>query len=139
MEGETTLADGREALVEILSQSDRSMENKIISSLTHTSPGLAEELKSKLCEFEDLNKIDNASLQQVLRLTDIRDLVLALKGADARLAERIYNCMSPEVANAIKEDVAMLGNVSWEEIKMAQQSIRNILRGLVTLGKISFR
>jgi len=139
VEGEPGIPDGREALVEILNQSDHSIENKIITGLTHKSPKLADEIKSKLCEFEDLNNIDDASLQQVLRLTDIRDLVLALKGADARLAERIYGCMSPEVANAIREDVNMLGNVSWDEIKAAQQQIRNILRGLVTLKKITFR
>jgi len=139
VEGEPGIQDGREALVEILNQSDHSIENKIITGFNHKSPKLADEIKSKLCEFEDLNNIDDASLQQVLRLTDIRDLVLALKGADSRLGERIYGCMSPEVANAIREDVNMLGNVSWDEIKAAQQQIRNILRGLVTLKKITFR
>lgn len=132
-------ADGKEALVEILSQSDRSTEEKIITGLTKKSPHLASDIKTKLCDFDDLNNIDDNSLQQVLRLTDIRDLVLALKGANRELAERIYNCMAPEVSKALRDDVDSLGSVPWEEIKAAQQQIRNILRGLVTLGKVKFR
>lgn len=132
-------ADGKEALVEILSQSDRSTEEKIITGLTKKSPHLVSDIKTKLCDFEDLNNIDDNSLQQVLRLTDIRDLVLALKGANRDLAERIYNCMTPEVSKALRDDVESLGSVPWEEIKAAQQQIRNILRGLVTLGKVKFR
>jgi flagellar motor switch protein FliG len=72
-------------------------------------------------------------------LTDIRDLVMALKGANRHLSERIYNCMEPEVSKALRDDVEALGTVPWEDIKNAQQQVRNILRGLVTLGKVKFK
>jgi flagellar motor switch protein FliG len=39
----------------------------------------------------------------------------------------------------LREDVESLGHVPFEEKKAAQQQIRNILRGLVTLGKIKFK
>jgi flagellar motor switch protein FliG len=132
-------SDGKEALVEILSQSDRSTEEKIITGLTKKSPHLASDIKNKLCDFEDLELIDESSLQAVLRLTDIRDLVMALKGANRHLSERIYNCMEPEVSKALRDDVEALGTVPWEDIKNAQQQVRNILRGLVTLGKVKFK
>ena len=132
-------SDGKEALVEILSQSDRSTEEKIITGLTKKSPHLASDIKNKLCDFEDLELIDETSLQAVLRLTDIRDLVMALKGASRNLSERIYNCMEPEVSKALRDDVEALGTVPWEDIKNAQQQVRNILRGLVTLGKVKFK
>jgi len=138
-EGFQPQADGKETLLEILNQADRNTEEKILSGLTQKSPHLARDIKTKLCDFEDLNSIDDSSLQQVLRLTDFRDLVLALKGANRELAERIYRFLSPEVAKALRDDVENLGQVPWDEIKAAQQQIRNILRGLVTLGKIKFR
>ena len=139
MEGEPMQAEGREVLVEILSQADRSLEDGIIKGLTQKKPHLASEIKDKLCDFEDLHTIDDQSLQQVLRLTDIRDLVLALKGANKELQDRIYNAFSPEMAKALREESESLGQVPWEEVKAAQQQIRNILRGLVTLGKVKFR
>lgn len=138
-EGAYSHADGKETLLEILNQADRNTEEKILTGLTQKSPHLASDIKTKLCDFEDLNNIDDSSLQQVLRLTDFRDLVLALKGANRELAERIYRFLSPEVARALRDDVESLGQVPWEEIKQAQQQIRNILRGLVTLGKIKFK
>ncbi len=139
MEGEPVQAEGREVLVEILSQADRSLEDGIIKGLTQKKPHLASEIKDKLCDFEDLHNIDDQSLQQVLRLTDIRDLVLALKGANKELQDRIYNAFSPEMAKALREESDSLGQVPWEEVKAAQQQIRNILRGLVTLGKVKYR
>lgn len=138
-EGSYSHADGKETLLEILNQADRNTEERVLTGLTQKSPHLASDIKTKLCDFEDLNNIDDSSLQQVLRLTDFRDLVLALKGANRELAERIYRFLSPEVARALREDVESLGQVPWEEIKQAQQQIRNILRGLVTLGKIKFK
>lgn len=138
-EGFQPQANGNEILLEILNQADRSTEERVLSGLTQKNPHLASDIKTKLCDFDDLNNIDDSSLQQVLRLTDFRDLVLALKGANRELAERVYRFLSPEVATALRNDVEALGQVPWDEIKQAQQQIRNILRGLVTLGKIKFR
>lgn len=139
VEGEYSHTDGKEVLLEILNQADRSTEDKIISGLTVKNPQLAGDLKTKLCDFEDLNNIDDASLAQVLRLTDVRDLCFALKGANKDLSERIYRSMPPEGARALRGDVESLPQPSWEEMKAAQQQIRNILRGLVALGKIKFK
>jgi len=138
-EGFQPQADGKETLLEILNQADRSTEERVLSGLTQKNPHLASDIKTKLCDFDDLNNIDDGSLQQVLRLTDFRDLVLALKGANRELAERVYRFLSPEVSTALRNDVEALGQVPWDEVKQAQQQIRNILRGLVTLGKIKFR
>ena len=138
-EGFQHQADGKETLLEILNQADRSTEERVLSGLTQKNPHLASDIKTKLCDFDDLNNIDDGSLQQVLRLTDFRDLVLALKGANRELAERVYRFLSPEVSTALRNDVEALGQVPWDEVKQAQQQIRNILRGLVTLGKIKFR
>jgi flagellar motor switch protein FliG len=138
IEGDYQQSEGREVLVDILSHADRSLEDGIMKGLTQKKPHLASDIKDKLCDFEDLNAIDDQSLQQVLRLTDIRDLVLALRGANKELMDRVYNAFSPEMAKALKEEGEALGQVPWEEVKGAQQQIRNILRGLVTLGKIRF-
>jgi flagellar motor switch protein FliG len=138
-EGFSPANDGRETLLEILNQADRSTEERVLSGLTQKSPHLASDIKTKLCDFEDLNNIDDNSLQQVLRLSDFRDLVTALKGANRELSERIYRFLPSEVCKSLRDDMESMGQVSWEEVKTAQQQIRNILRGLVTLGKIRFR
>ncbi|MHB2018835.1 MAG: FliG C-terminal domain-containing protein [Candidatus Xenobia bacterium] len=139
VEGDFQESDGKEALLNILNQADRGTEDKIISGLTVKNPQLAGDLKAKLCDFEDLISVDDGSLQQVVRLTDMRDLCIALKGANKELAERMYRCMAPEAARALRGDVERLESPSFEEIKAAKQQIRNILRGLVALGKVRFK
>lgn len=138
-EGFDSSLDGKDALFKILSNADRGTEESVIFGLTQTSPHLASDIKTKLCDFEDLATIDQGSLSQVLKLVDDRDLVLALKGANKELAERVYRVYGPDKANAIRADVAAVTQVSWDDIRAAQQQIRNILRGLVSLGKIRFR
>ncbi|HIB69600.1 MAG TPA: hypothetical protein EYO33_32115, partial [Phycisphaerales bacterium] len=89
-EGFDSNFDGKDRLFKILNKADRGTEESVIFGLTQTSPHLASDIKTKLCDFEDLNSIDQASLSQVLRLVDDKDLVLALKGANKELAERVY-------------------------------------------------
>jgi flagellar motor switch protein FliG len=138
-EGFDSSMDGKDALFKILSNADRGTEESVIFGLTQTSPHLASDIKTKLCDFEDLASIDQTSLAQVLKLVDDRDLVLALKGANKELAERVYRVYGPDKAASIRADVSAVTQVSWEDIRAAQQQIRNILRGLVSLGKIRFK
>lgn len=138
-EGFESSYDGKDRLFKILNKADRGTEESVIFGLTQTSPHLASDIKTKLCDFEDLNSIDQASLSQVLRLVDDKDLILALKGANKELAERVYRVYGPDKAATIRGDVESVAQVSWEDIRAAQQQIRNILRGLVSLGKIRFK
>lgn len=129
-------SDGREALVEILNRSDRSTEEKILSGLFRKSPRLAKDLKNQLCEFEDLVHLDRTSIRQLLKVTDMRDLVLALKGASPEIVEKVCEALPAERAKAIQSDVESLKVSNWEEIRTAQQQVRNNLRGLIVIGKI---
>ena len=131
--------DGKERLFKILNKADRGTEESVIFGLTQKSPHLASDIKTKLCDFEDLNSIDQGSLSQVLKLVDDRDLVFALKGANKELAERVYRVYGPDKAANLRREVDSVSQVSWEDIRAAQQQIRNILRGLVSLGKIRFK
>lgn len=136
LDGSDRRTDGKEVLVEILNRADRTTEQKILAGLTKRDPRLATQLKHQLCEFTDLTMLDDQAVQQVLRITDIRDLVLALKGATKEVSDKIYNCMTPEAAKALREDVENMERAEWNDIKAAQQQIRNSLRGLITIGKI---
>lgn len=136
LDGGEHKTDGKEVLVEILNRADRATEQKILAGLTKRDPRLATQLKHQLCEFNDLSALDEQAIQHVLRITDIRDLVLSLKGATKEIADKVYSCMTQDAARALKDDVENLEHAEWNDIKAAQQQIRNNLRGLITIGKI---
>ena len=58
-EGFDSNFDGKDRLFKILNKADRGTEESVIFGLTQTSPHLASDIKTKLCDFEDLNSIEN--------------------------------------------------------------------------------
>lgn len=139
MEGRTSVKEGKEALMEILNQTDRHTEQKIVSGIIKDAPSLAGDIGGKLYTYEDIENVDDDSLKQILRLADIKDVAMALKGSTLLLAEKIYKVLPIDTAKALRGDTISLNReASQDKIIAAKQQLRNILRGLVALGKIRF-
>jgi len=139
MEGRTSVKEGKDALMEILNQTDKHTEQKIVSGIIKDAPSLAGDIGGQLYRYEDIENVDDESLRQILRLADIKDVAMALKGSTLLLAEKIYKVLPIETAKALKGDTISLNReASQDKIIAAKQQLRNILRGLVALGKIRF-
>ena len=106
---EFTVVGGVQALVSILNRSDRTTERSILGALEERDPELAAQLKKLMFVFEDLLSLDDRSVQLVLRNVDSRDLALALKGASEELREKIFRNMSQRAAEALREDIQLMG------------------------------
>ena len=77
-----TLSYNPEATVqqaEILNHADRSLERNVLDNLATTDKELAEEVRAMLFVFEDLLKLDDRTIQIVLKDVDQKDLALALR------------------------------------------------------------
>nr|1QC7_A Chain A, PROTEIN (FLIG) [Thermotoga maritima]1QC7_B Chain B, PROTEIN (FLIG) [Thermotoga maritima] len=86
--------------------------------------------------FEDILKLDDRSIQLVLREVDTRDLALALKGASDELKEKIFKNMSKRAAALLKDELEYMGPVRLKDVEEAQQKIINIIRRLEEAGEI---
>lgn len=133
-----TAGEGKEMLVNILSQSDSNVEEKIMSGLSQKNPDLASELRGKLCEFEDIARLDDSSIKHLLKMINDKDLVLALKGAPEYIVNKILNCLPPQQATVIRREINEIDVIGAEEIRAAKLSIRNIMRTQVSMAKIKF-
>ena len=91
---EYSAAGGVKSLAEILNHTDRSTERNVLDSLTETDEELAAEVRRLLFVFEDIVKLDDRSIQLVLREADQKDLALALRGVNDDVKERILSNMS---------------------------------------------
>ena len=121
---------GKEFLVRILNNVDRSTERAILDYLDTADPELAAEVRKLMFTFDDLVLLDDRSMQRVLRDVDGKDLALAVKGANTELQKQIYRNMSSRAAEMLKEEVEALGPVRLRNIEEAQQRIANIVRRL---------
>jgi flagellar motor switch protein FliG len=136
VEREYSAAGGTKTLAEILNHSDRTIERAVLENLASTDEELAEEVRGMLFVFEDIAKLEERAIQQVLREADQKDLVLALRGAPENVKEIILTNMSERGAEMIKEEMEIQPPQRKRDIDAAQSRIVAIVRRLEESGAI---
>ena len=87
--------------------------------------------------FDDLIELDDRSMQELLRQVPSDKLLLALKGADETLKEKIFKNMSERAAEMMKDDLEAKGPVRLSEVEAAQKEILPTARKLAEAGAIA--
>ena len=73
--------------------------------------------------FENLSSSDDRSLQTLLRSVDQDVLIIAMKGAETALQDKLLGCMSTRAAANIRDEMEALGTVRRPEVQEAQKPI----------------
>ena len=131
-----TMAGGIDAVVALVNSADRTTERNIMEYLEENDPELAEEIKKRLFVFEDIMRLDDRSLQRILREVDMKELSLALKGATEELKAKFFKNMSKRAAEMLQEDMEYMGPVRVKDVEESQQKVVNVVRGLEEQGEI---
>ena len=131
-----TSAGGINSIVEILNNVDRATEKTILETLEVQDPVLSEEIKKLMFVFEDITKMDDRSIQLVLREVESKDLALALKGAGEEVKDKVKRNMSKRAAEMLEEEIVFLGPVRLRDVEEAQQRIVTEVRRLEESGEI---
>jgi flagellar motor switch protein FliG len=129
-------AGGVKALAEILGHSDRSTERAVLDFLGGTDGELAEDVRRRLFVFEDIFKLDDRAIQQVLREADQKDLVLALRGVPEAVKQRVLSNMSERGAEMLVEELEIQQPQRKRDIDAAQGRIVAVVRQLEDAGTI---
>ncbi len=127
---------GVKTAAEIINLLGTSLEASVLDAIREQDPDLAQKIMDKMFTFEDLLKLDNKSLQMVLKEVSADVLVVALKGASQELRDKILSNMSSRAAEALKEDLESRGPVRLSEVEGQQKEILKIVRRLVDEGQI---
>ena len=125
-----TSVGGTQFLVNMLTTVDRGTEKQILEYLDGANSELAAEVRKLMFVFDDLVRLDDRSLQRVLREVDSKDLSLAMRGTSEDLQERIFRNQSTRAAQALREEMEIGGPVRLRQVEEAQQRIVNIVRRL---------
>jgi flagellar motor switch protein FliG len=131
-----SVAGGIKSLAEILNHADRPTERNVLDSLTETDEELAAEVRRLLFVFEDIIKLDDRSIQLVLREADQKDLALALRGVSDEVKERILQNMSERGAQMLLEEMEYQPPQRKRVIEEAQGRIVAIVRRLEEAGAV---
>ncbi len=135
MGGEEDLG-GPKACAQILNFINKNIEERILTEVEETYPELAEEIRNLMFTFEDVLKIDDRSIQTILKDVPREQLVLALKTASTELRDLLFKNMSQRAADMLKDDLDSLGPTKLKDVEKAQQGIVDVIRRLEAEGKI---
>ena len=111
-------------------------EQKLFKEIAKFSKNLMTDIQEAMFVFDNLIKSDDKSMQVIIRSVETEDLVLAMKGADEELKEKMMNCMSQRAAANISDEMDALGPVRLSEVQEAQKRIINTARRLSDEGSI---
>ncbi len=128
---------GHKAAANILNSMETSVEAALMESISKSDENLGQKLQELMFVFDDLSRLDDRSLQTLLREVSSDRLVIALKGADSLLRDKIFANMSKRAAEMLRDDLEVKGPVKLSEVDGAQKEILLIARRLGDSGQIS--
>ena len=127
---------GPRVVAEMMNHADKAVEARVFEELEKTDPQLAGTIRGLMFTFDDCAKLDNRSLQTLLKEVAREDLLLGLKTASPALAEKIFANVSSRAAEILREDMAASGPVRLKDVEGAQSRIIATLRQLESEGKL---
>ncbi|MEW6246995.1 MAG: flagellar motor switch protein FliG [Nitrospirota bacterium] len=132
----TMSVGGAEVIADILTRLDKSTESAIMAKITERDQMLADGIRALMFVFDDLIKLDDRSIQELLKEIGKDELPVALRGASPDVKERFFRNMSSRAAEMLKEDMEARGPVKLSDVEKAQQNILKICRKLEEEGRI---
>jgi flagellar motor switch protein FliG len=127
---------GARFMGEILNKMNRTSESAIMSALEESDPELAAQIRNFMFNFDDVLKLDDRSIQELLRETSSEDLARALKLVDENMREKIYRNMSKRGAEMLREELEMMPPIRISEVEASQRKIVENTKKMEAEGKI---
>jgi flagellar motor switch protein FliG len=111
-------------------------DQRIIRNIAKLDKNVAQTIQDEMFVFDNLIDMDDKNLGLLMRSIDTSILVVALKGADDKLKERIFGCMSARAADTIKDEMEERGPMRLVEVLDAQKEVLAVARRLAEDGTL---
>ena len=128
--------EGVAIAAELMNMLDKETAESLLRKIGEEDPTLEEKIREKMFTFEDIRKLDNRAIIEVLKAVDKNTLIIALKGAPDDIKEKFFSNMSKRAAKIMQEDMEALGPVKKSEVEKAQKQVVAVIRKLIDEGKI---
>ncbi len=125
---------GPRAVAEILNRLGQKASKTTISFIEQADEQLASTIKDMMFTFEDILKLDNTGIREILKVADKKDLMIALKGSGEDLKQKFMESMSQRAQEAFNEEMGFLGAVRVKDVEEAQRKIVEEVQKLAEQG-----
>jgi flagellar motor switch protein FliG len=127
---------GVKLAADILNFMDSSIEGEIMEAIKEADAELGQEIQDLMFVFDNLIDVDARGIQALLREVSSETLILALKGAEDAMQEKIFSNMSKRAAEMMRDDLENKGPVRLSEVEGAQKEILAIARRMSDSGEL---
>ncbi|MBS3953277.1 MAG: flagellar motor switch protein FliG [Methylomicrobium sp.] len=127
---------GIDAVANILNFLDGGISETVMEDIGQSSADLAQQIQDKMFVFADLVDVDDRGIQTLLREVSTDQLLLALRGVDDKLKNKIFGNMSKRAAEMLRDDLEAAPPSKLSDVELAQKEILAIARKLADSGEI---
>jgi flagellar motor switch protein FliG len=127
---------GTKTTAEILNFLGAQLETAAVESIREHDSDLAQKILDQMFTFDNLMGLDDRAIQTLLREVQSESLIVALKGADQEVRDKIFKNMSSRAAEMLREDLEAKGPVRVSEVEAEQREILKVVRRLADEGQI---
>jgi flagellar motor switch protein FliG len=133
---QTTSMGGVKVAANIVNFVDSTMASDLLEQIKEVDEDLGIQIQDLMFVFDNLVDVDDRGIQALMREVSTDLLVVALKGADPTVQEKIFKNMSKRAAELLRDDLEAKGPVKVSEVEAAQKEILTIARRLADAGEI---
>ncbi len=123
-------------LASLLATLDKESQERMLSQLHQRDPEMAEEIERLMFGFEDLPKVSDRSMQELLREIEVTVIAMALKGASQQVREHFSANMSQRLRERVEEEREMTGRVPLSQVEEAREEIMRVARRMYREGEL---
>ncbi|WP_317931681.1 flagellar motor switch protein FliG [Halioxenophilus sp. WMMB6] len=134
---QTKTMGGVKVAAEIVNNLDSNVAAELLESINDVDEDLGIQIQDLMFVFDNLKDVDDRGIQTLLREVSSDILIIALKGADDDLKEKIFKNMSKRAAELLRDDLDAKGPVKLSEVESAQKEILVIARRMADAGEIN--
>jgi flagellar motor switch protein FliG len=128
---------GPKIVADIVNFLEPRIETAVMTEIKTVDPDLGAKIQDLVFVFENLIELDDRSMQELLRQISSDRLLLAIKGTDDRLRDKIFSNMSQRAAEMLRDDLEASLPVRLSEVESAQREILDTARRLADEGSIT--
>ena len=132
-----TSLGGVKAAAEMINLLGGNADVAVLDTIRNYDADLAQKIMDKMFVFDDLVKLDDRSVQLVLREVVSETLIIALKGGSMEVRDKILANMSMRAASALREDLEARGPMRLSEVEAQQKEILKVVRRLADENQIT--
>lgn len=136
--GKEEMLSGIDVSAEIVNNLPKDVASDILDEIRKENAFLADAIEERMFKFEDIIKLDNRAIMEILKNIDKNDLLVSLKGAPQEIIDKFLSNMSKRAAQMFMEDMDVLGPVKKSDVENARKKIIQVVKNLIQTGVIEY-